>query len=80
MARYVSPAPRPNASDRAYPLAAAGFDFASSEVHEAPVCQLLRREFHDDAPNVVLIGGPGTGKTHVAYRPIDLCGGRSTIS
>ena len=30
------------------------------------VRQLHRGEFIDDAHNVVLIGGPGTGKTHIA--------------
>jgi DNA replication protein DnaC len=44
----------------------AGFDFASSEVNEAMVRQLHRCEFIDGAHNVVLIGGPGTGKTHIA--------------
>jgi DNA replication protein DnaC len=43
-----------------------GFDFASSEINEALVRQLHRGEFIDDANNVVLVGGPGTGKTHVA--------------
>ena len=43
-----------------------GFDFASSEINEAMVRQLHRGEFMADADNVVLIGGPGTGKTHVA--------------
>jgi len=44
----------------------AGFDFASSEINEAMVRQLHRSEFIADADNIVLIGGPGTGKTHVA--------------
>ena len=44
----------------------AGFDFASSEVNEALVRQLHRGDFLDGAHNVVLIGGPGTGKTHLA--------------
>mgnify|MGYP000491126130 CR=1 FL=1 len=44
----------------------AGFDFSNSEVNEALVRQLHRCEFMDGAQNVVLIGGPGTGKTHVA--------------
>src|SRR6187402_1997366 len=43
-----------------------GFDFAASEINEATVRQLHRCEFLDGAQNVVLIGGPGTGKTHVA--------------
>jgi len=43
-----------------------GFDFAASEINEATVRQLHRCDFLDGAQNVVLIGGPGTGKTHVA--------------
>lgn len=43
-----------------------GFDFSNSEMNEANVRQLHRCEFMDGAQNVVLIGGPGTGKTHVA--------------
>lgn len=43
-----------------------GFDFAASEVNEALVRQLHQCEFLDAAENVVLIGGPGTGKSHVA--------------
>ena len=42
-----------------------GCDFAASEVNEALVRQLHRCEFMDAAENVVLIGGPGTGKSHV---------------
>lgn len=44
----------------------AGFDFASSEINEALVRQLHRGDFIGNADNVVLIGGPGTGKTHIA--------------
>ena len=44
----------------------AGFDFASSEVNEALARQLYRCEFLADAHNAVLVGGPGTGKTHLA--------------
>jgi len=44
----------------------AGFDFASSEVNEALVRQLHRCEFLERAENVVLVGGPGTGKSHIA--------------
>jgi DNA replication protein DnaC len=43
-----------------------GFDFASSEVNEALVRQLHRCEFIEKADNIVLVGGPGTGKTHLA--------------
>jgi DNA replication protein DnaC len=44
----------------------AGFDFASSKVDEALVAQLATLAFTDTAQNAVLIGGPGTGKTHLA--------------
>ena len=44
----------------------AGFDFAASEINEATLRQLHKCEFLDGAQNVVLIGGPGTGKTHAA--------------
>ena len=44
----------------------AGFDFASSDINEATVRQLHRGEFIENAENVVLIGGPGTGKSHIA--------------
>ncbi len=44
----------------------AGFDFTASEISEALVRQLHRGDFMDSADNVVLIGGPGTGKSHIA--------------
>ena len=44
----------------------AGFDFAQSVANEALVRQLHRCDFMDQAHNVVLVGGPGTGKTHLA--------------
>jgi DNA replication protein DnaC len=44
----------------------AGFDFEHSEINEALVRQLHRCEFLQQANNVVLVGGPGTGKTHLA--------------
>ena len=43
-----------------------GFDFAQSSVDEALVKSLHRCQFLEDAQNVVLVGGPGTGKTHLA--------------
>jgi DNA replication protein DnaC len=43
-----------------------GFDFSNSEINEPLVRQLHRCEFIDEANNIVLIGGPGTGKTHLA--------------
>jgi DNA replication protein DnaC len=43
-----------------------GFDFTSSQVNEALVRHLHRCEFIDNANNIVLVGGPGTGKTHLA--------------
>src|SRR6202022_837777 len=43
-----------------------GFDFSCSDANEALVRQLHRGEFVDAAHNIVLVGGPGTGKTHLA--------------
>ena len=43
-----------------------GFDFASSDINEATVRQLHRGGFVENTGNVVLTGGPGTGKSHVA--------------
>ncbi|MGZ7124243.1 MAG: IS21-like element helper ATPase IstB [Halobacteriota archaeon] len=43
-----------------------GFKFGESPVDEALVRALHRCEFIDDAQNVVFVGGPGTGKTHLA--------------
>jgi DNA replication protein DnaC len=43
-----------------------GFDFSQSSANEPLIKQLHRCVFIEDAQNVVLIGGPGTGKTHLA--------------
>ncbi len=44
----------------------AGFEFAQASVDEALVRSLHAGKFIDSAHNAVLIGGPGTGKTHLA--------------
>lgn len=43
-----------------------GFDFTESCVDESLVKGLHRCEFVQDCQNIVLVGGPGTGKTHLA--------------
>lgn len=43
-----------------------GFDFTQAHVDEALVQKLHSLEFVNSAHNVVLVGGPGTGKTHLA--------------
>ncbi len=43
-----------------------GFDFSQSPVDEAQVKSLHRCQFLEDAQNIVLVGSPGTGKTHLA--------------
>jgi DNA replication protein DnaC len=44
----------------------AGFDFTQSPVDQDLVSSLHRCEFMEAAQNIVLVGGPGTGKTHLA--------------
>jgi DNA replication protein DnaC len=44
----------------------AGFDFEASSVDKALILKLADLSFTEDAQNAVLIGGPGTGKTHLA--------------
>lgn len=44
----------------------AGFDFEVSPVDRKLVETLATTAFTDAAHNVVLVGGPGTGKTHIA--------------
>ena len=44
-----------------------GFDFTQSSIDETLVRQLHRGDFMTQAHrNIVLVGGPGTGKTHLA--------------
>lgn len=44
----------------------AGFDFAAASVDRKAVLELAECRFTETAQNVVLIGGTGTGKTHLA--------------
>jgi len=44
----------------------AGFDFEVSPVDRKLVHQLAEMNFTGEAQNAVLVGGPGTGKTHLA--------------
>jgi len=44
----------------------AGFDFSASSVDQPLITQLATCAFTDGAHNVVLVGGTGTGKTHLA--------------
>ncbi len=43
-----------------------GFDFSASSADARLISELASLAFTDTAQNVVLIGGPGTGKTHLA--------------
>jgi len=44
----------------------AGFDFESAAVDRRLITELATLAFTEAAHNVVMIGGPGTGKTHLA--------------
>lgn len=44
----------------------AGFDFEASTVDKALILKLADLSLTQEAQNAVLIGGPGTGKTHLA--------------
>ena len=47
----------------------AGFDFDISPVDRKLVMQLADMAFTEQAHNVVLLGGPGTGKSQVSIAP-----------
>ena len=55
-----------SAPNRNFGCAGAQGQFGHSDVNEALVRQLHLGDFMDRAENVVLVGGPGTGKTHLA--------------
>ena len=42
------------------------FDFSSSNINQVQVKELANLQFVTDKENVILIGSPGTGKTHLA--------------
>lgn len=44
----------------------AGFDFSASSADARLANELSSQEFTETAQNVVFIGSPGTGKTHLA--------------
>ena len=44
----------------------ADFDFGQAKVDESLIKQLATFEFTEAAQNVVLVGGTGTGKSHLA--------------
>ena len=45
------------------------YDFSESAADEALLNSLHRCDFIADAHNIVMIGGPGTGKTQVSIAP-----------
>jgi DNA replication protein DnaC len=53
-----------------------GFDFAAaSKLNKPMVLELLRCEYLDRRENLLLVGGPGTGKTHLATAlGVEACG------
>ena len=53
-----------------------GFDFvAASRLNKPLVLELLRCEYLDRRENLLLVGGPGTGKTHLATAlGVEACG------
>jgi len=44
----------------------ATFDYGASAVKQAEIKQLCTGQFTQDAHNLILVGGTGTGKTHIA--------------
>ena len=44
----------------------AGFDYTATPVEPQKIQQLVTGEFTQNAQNLILVGGAGTGKTHIA--------------
>ena len=53
-----------------------GFDFRQSIVDQSLINKLATMKFTDAAQNLVLVGGTGTGKTHLSTA-IGVCGSRN---
>lgn len=49
-----------------HPRDLAGFNFAESPLEAEPIHTLATGDFSDSAHNLILIGGTGTGKTHLS--------------
>jgi len=49
------------------------FDFEAAEVNETLIRDLATGDFLDHQRNLVLIGGTGTGKTHLAVSIARAC-------
>jgi DNA replication protein DnaC len=49
-----------------HPRGLAGFNFAESPLQGEPLHALAAGEFTDSAHNLILVGGTGTGKTHLS--------------
>jgi DNA replication protein DnaC len=64
----VRPKPALSVNRRHYPIHRnpVGFKWKESPLPQAQVQQLARAAFREEAHNLILVGGTGTGKTHLA--------------